>query len=101
MARRHRDVTTHTLPIGQELRQLGLRDVAVPHHVHQPVARLDRPVEARDRVHEDVAVRQDLIGDCVVQGLIGLGAEVGFGDRPPPGDVPRVPPRCLREHPLP
>ena len=90
-ARWKRNRPADARPVGHQRIQLrALGDIAVPDEVHQPPSRLHAAVDARDRIDEDVAVRHDVIGDCVVQRSKRFRVELGLGNRAAPGDIARV-----------
>src|SRR5439155_24075008 len=69
---RHRPV--HAVPAGHQLVEfLALGHVDVPDEVDQPLARGQHAIQARDRIDQDVAVLENLIGDRVAEPLAGGG----------------------------
>jgi hypothetical protein len=94
-AGRQRHSAPDPVPAGHQVVELRPgRHVDVPDDVDQPVAGQQRPVQRRDRVDEDVAAVQHLIGDRVVERPAGGGRGVALRQRAAPGHVARV----LRDH---
>ena len=71
-------------------REFSAVHVAVPDHVHQPLPGPNGSLGCRDGVDEDVACRQLLIGDRIVQALEGGGAERRLREHATPGDIAGV-----------
>ena len=81
----------YPVPAGhQGVQRRALADVDVPDDVDQAVALGQRAVQGGDRVDEDVAVWQHLVGERVAEDLAGAGGEVVLGHGAAPGHVPGV-----------
>ena len=91
-AGRHRELPPLTGLVREHVVEVAaLEIVAIPDEVHQPLAGRDRPVGARDRVREDVAVRVDVIGDGIGEGRARRRVELRL--RAPCRATPRIPRR--------
>ena len=67
-SRRHRKFAAYAAAIGQQGVEIAaLLIVAVPDEIDQSLAWLDRTVEGRDWINEDVAIGGHVVGDCLRQ----------------------------------
>src|SRR5262249_50285326 len=88
--RRQRDLVEIAIAAGHQVGQIAAGQVvAVPDEVNEAVPGADGTIETRDRVHQNVTVGVDVIGDRVHEGRCPV-AEIPLGDEAPPGDVTGV-----------
>ena len=73
--------------VSSSSRSLALQVVPVPDEVDQPPARRHRPVRSRDRVDQDVAVREHVVGDGVAERRAGCRLQLGLRHHAAPGHV--------------
>ena len=86
-----RELASLAVDVGEHIIEIIARQVvAIPDVVDEPAAGLDRSVESRDRVHEDVAVGEHVVRDRVDErGGVG-GLELCLGHHPAPCHVAGV-----------
>src|SRR5262245_1623190 len=68
----------------------ALIDVSIPHEVPASVAPLDAAIGTRDRVDKDVTVRDECVGNRVVNSFEHSNWDVSFSDRASPCNVTSV-----------
>jgi hypothetical protein len=90
-----------TVAIGHQLVEgSALVDVSIPHEVPEPVAPVDAAADAGDRVYENVTVRDEYVGNRVVNSLEDANRDVSFGDGASPCNITRVNGFDARKQPL-
>src|SRR5499426_4317396 len=74
----------------QRVESSALLDVPIPHEVPAPVAPVDAAIGAGDRVDKNVTVRDECVGNRVVNSFEHSNWDVSFSDRASPCNVTRV-----------